>query len=857
MVLLRRTIPINLEKQVQIYSVDTGMFYNAIEKRIHNRLKRNYIFKKHLKLILKKQNEFVKTIKWNRYMDRTNERITKLKSKLKKELQGNTTCRTLDQDEVKPKHIISVFDSVLTRTLGISVNTLTEEIIIVQSYYFDVLKNLIMDGFYYKNQKYVVFTASAGQIRTKKTVFIKEDTFNRYKKNLMCGLTIDDINSGIEQGVNINKFLAYLALCNSATEAWNDFDIDRAIVVNDLETYVKAEVDYIDSSTYHITRQLMDIPINHTDGCGMILPKKNKKSFMVRMPWVKGLLVPFAFDRFAKENESKLVTDIYGKQYDIIQDKIEVILTKSQFKMWKYYSSWDEYKDYFKQYQCQAAKCNEEEDLFTDAKLNYQMLQTLNEMTDEELLELSQESIDNITKIGRDKNVMLKVLGATKMNKNKNYFQRALEMYPSLLADTYSKEVLKDVKKSLVKKARSGKLDIDGKYTFIIPDLYAFCERVFLNIENPTGILQNGEVFCTLYKDHAKLDCLRSPHLYREHAIRINTIATEKKKWFITKGLHTSTHDPISKILQNDFDGDKALITPSPTIVACAERHMKGIVPLYYEMAVAGKENINNQTIYNGLVSAYTGGNIGEISNDISKIWNSEQPNIDAVKWLCMINNFVIDYAKTLFKPVIPDEQQQIIKSFTKAKLPNFFVFAKDKEVEQVEPINNSLMNRLGKMIPNHRIVFSNQLKTFDYAMLLKNKEIAYDFEIIEKYHKLNQSKRYLEISSDSRHVYQEIKNQLLDLNGDPFYITDVLTKYLYVEKPASMKTTLWECFGDIIVGNMKDNLSIMTTCARCDKELKVLRSKKYCNECAADLRKAYKAEKEREYRKAKHGQKS
>ena len=45
------------------------------------------------------------------------------------------------------------------------------------------------------------------------------------------------------------------------------------------------------------------------------------------------------------------------------------------------------------------------------------------------------------------------------------------------------------------------------------------------------------------------------------------------------------------------------------------------------------------------LLAAYTGGNIGIISNNISKVWNSgkiTQKEIDAVKLLCMENNFVI-----------------------------------------------------------------------------------------------------------------------------------------------------------------------------------------------------------------------
>ena len=49
--------------------------------------------------------------------------------------------------------------------------------------------------------------------------------------------------------------------------------------------------------------------------------------------------------------------------------------------------------------------------------------------------------------------------------------------------------------------------------------------------------------------------------------------------------------------------------------------------------------------MYNGMVNAYTKGNIGPVSNNITKIWNSgeiTQEELDVVKWLCFENNAVI-----------------------------------------------------------------------------------------------------------------------------------------------------------------------------------------------------------------------
>ena len=151
---------------------------------------------------------------------------------------------------------------------------------------------------------------------------------------------------------------------------------------------------------------------------------------------------------------------------------------------------------------------------------------------------------------------MLRAFGVRKGKRYNSYLQQALEIYPEILQDIYCRRTLNDIKRSIVKKYRSGKIDVEGKYTFILPDLYAFCQQLFLGEDKPSGLLDNGEVSCRLFNSGVKLDVLRSPHLMAEHAIRKNVVHNDIKKWFKTDGIYTSTHDLISKILQFDCDGD-------------------------------------------------------------------------------------------------------------------------------------------------------------------------------------------------------------------------------------------------------------------------------------------------------------
>jgi ribosomal protein L37E len=824
-----------LNRQIYIYSVDTSCFYNEKEKRIHKKLLKQYKYRNKLKTM---KNDYQK------YKKKVNSAIDLLKKELFDTFRKNNDIRSLREETLNDKKIIALFDSTLTRTIGAKQNQLSKDIIVVQAFFFEVLEDIIHNGFTYNGEKYVYFSSSAGQIRTKKSVFLKQTVWEKYKNTLTCGLSAEEINE--KGGININKYQAYLALSNSASDEWRNFDIHKSIVVEDLETNVFSEVDFIDSATFDIVRRRMNIPITHTDGCGMILVKKSKKSFMCRLPFLKGLLVPFPFDKFVEENNSYIVKDIYNVEHDIIKEDIQIIFTKSQFKMWKYYSDWKDYQDRFIKYKCKAAKLNEE-DISLDSHLNYQMIQSLTDMTKDELKKISESTIEDISQLGENKEVMLRILGATEANKNKNYFQQALEIYPELLNEVHAKEVVKDKKKSLVRDAKAAKLKINGKYTFLIPDLYAFCEYLFLNHKEPKGLLNNNEVYCDIF-DNVKLDCLRAPHLYREHAIRQNVVDNNKGKWFITKGIYTSVHDPISKILQFDNDGDKSLVVADPDFVRIAERNMRNIVPLFYNMAKAGAEQINYENIYKSLTLAYKA-NIGIISNDITKIWNSGNVSLNAIKWLTMYNNFVIDYAKTLYVPEFPEHVKKEIHKYTKSKLPHFFIYAKDKDKKQVEKLNSSVVNKLETIIPNKPIRFKKIAGEFDFKMLMSRDNVNIGKEIINRYNYLHKNKKWKfklqeNMKSDCElYVYNQIRNEILEINSDASYVVDVLVKYLYDEKPSKNKETLWKVFGDILLYNLKENLKKTKQCESCGERIEDYNTKKYCAACAKEKEKVRKRE--------------
>lgn len=204
-------------------------------------------------------------------------------------------------------------------------------------------------------------------------------------------------------------------------------------------------------------------------------------------------------------------------------------------------------------------------------------------------------------------------------------------------------------------------------------------------------------------------------------------------------------------------------------------------------------------------------------------------------------------YAKTLFKPQRPHHIDKPLSEYTRRKVPYFFMYAKDKARRQVESKNTSTVNMLRDVIPNDDIVFSNiNVGKFDYTTLMKNKKLTLekkDYEIIKKYQELDLHKYFFINYKDRQdnnlsYIYQDIREQLLELDSGRNRVSDVLIKYLYLHKESSYKTTLWEVFGEEMVKNLRTNIARplgdnWVMCEGCGERVeKTNNNTKFCREC-------------------------
>ena len=282
-------------------------------------------------------------------------------------------------------------------------------------------------------------------------------------------------------------------------------------------------------------------------------------------------------------------------------------------------------------------------------------------------------------------------------------------------------------------------------------------------------------------------------------------------------------------------------------------------------MKKAEPNELNTENIYKSLVAAFKESNIGLYSNNITKIFNSgiftngtaEEKSIalNVVKWLCMENNFVIDYAKTLYKPKRPENVDSIITKHTKGLLPSFFQYAKDKQEGQCRKRNDSFVNQLFDIIPNPRIDTRKlKVKKINHALMMSDANIKPDEEIVKLYDELNRKYRYKINMKDKyidnlTYVADDIRSQFMATGYTETEVSDMLVSYLY-NGNKRYKQLLWFVFGYTIVENLKNNVKQKLTkyiqCIDCGEWFEVASTnttRLRCDDCRSAYRKKYQKE--------------
>lgn len=418
------------------------------------------------------------------------------------------------------------------------------------------------NGFWVNGVHYIRWGAGAGQIRRNTATFINEKLYEPMYKLLMCGL-----DEKIKE-INLAKLSAYSALTFSSI-MW--VDTPRVCVIKDFETTIpNQKVDWIAKDANgegYVEEREMDIVLNSADGQGLVDPEwaahwaKNMEldytpsSFVVRSAFIKGNLVPFDFKEYAHRLGISRIYDRWGIGYNI--DDIDVLLSESQFKMYKYYGSWQEYENKAREggIKWGVARYNRKEDNeYTLA--NYQYIQVLN-LEPDEVKELIAPTVRWIQRICTGDTLPALLYSFGGFNPGVEYNDvygraqtvalKAVVKDIRFLQDSFvQRKIYKNISQT-INAAKIGKIWVRGGYSFAISDPIAQC-RSALGLD-PAGEIPANCVYSNFWNRRGKtgvVDICRSPMIdLHEHNPSVLYTSEEAEYWYryIESGVVFSIYD--------------------------------------------------------------------------------------------------------------------------------------------------------------------------------------------------------------------------------------------------------------------------------------------------------------------------
>lgn len=413
-------------------------------------------------------------------------------------------------------------------------------------------KHIIKCGLKINGKNYVRLLCGAGNARHNTVFFVQEDIYEKLDK-ILC-------NGHKKLKITENKYNAYYALSNSATYSVSE---PRVCVVPDKEIQMTKRVDWVTENEPDdiIEEQNRELTFNLWDGMGICSPELAQKwsqdleldyvpcSFSIRNYFVKGMVCVFDFHKFSREVAHKhIIKDLYGNEVDT--DNIDMIITESQFKLWKGYESWQDYLDCCKENDGRwgVAKFSPKEDK-TAVFTNYQFLQVLNLDTQEKIEEICKPTVEWLDKIiSQDSTYSLLYLLGDLCNRSLDEMNtedfmdvfnsldpivQALILNRDMIGDTYIKTKLARYLNTKIQESYIGKLLVSGNFQTMISDPYALCEYIYgLPIK---GLLKDCEHF-SQYWNKLKVDtvvAMRAPLTWRSEANVLHLQDNDKvNEWY-------------------------------------------------------------------------------------------------------------------------------------------------------------------------------------------------------------------------------------------------------------------------------------------------------------------------------------
>ena len=454
---------------------------------------------------------------------------------------------------------------------------------------------LYNNGFYIDNNKYVFYKRSPAKAKNGFVLFIQEDMKKPLLERSRLGVNFEE-----DEELDLTSLLAYESLILSEIEFTINLDPKKEILLID-DIYGK-EFETIASVTREIDGQLITqneaITLRNclTDGQGLLdesifqqYNKSDKGFMLLRSDMFKCCAFNTKFQEWFKYNNIEKLTDMFGNEYNA--SDIKLVTTPNSLKFLKFaykfnndkkqcYKHWmDNIDDLFG-----VVKCDKEGNYGNYNRLTYQLINSIPNLTYDDLLELTKLEREYVNLLKNDDAVFKSYLGCDaksilKLEKlleevdDFNLYENNELMSALLLVNSdiqYTKKFKKmksDLIANYIGYLRKGKIRIkDAKYLTLFSNPY---EMLLASIGKYDGlsIMQGREVYCPYYEDGQEFCASRNPHVLSGNVMYTkNKYHDEFKEWFNFTdnicAINFFDNDAPDRLQGADTDSDTFIVFP-------------------------------------------------------------------------------------------------------------------------------------------------------------------------------------------------------------------------------------------------------------------------------------------------------
>lgn len=442
------------------------------------------------------------------------------------------------------------------------------------------------------------------------------------------------------------KFEAYKALaCSASIPVSMPRDI---LVVDDFVLLFESDFTELrdaedDSGEPVMTEKRGEFELNASDGFGLMCPALAERwskelgldytagGMCIRNLFLKGMSYAFDFHEFARRYyDGDTITDVWGGVHNI--SDVEIILPVSVVKLWDSYPSLERYLECCKEFGHGFAVTKTcEKELENERTLNYQFIQSY-DLTDEEIKELVQPSIDEIkeTICGDADKTLLYLRGACGKNydfdADTNYLAKAIMIDRRVAKDPHTITVVGNMLKKCIDDLKIGRVKVHGNYSVIGCDPFAFCQKIFgCDVpDSEKGLLKAGEIYSKCWvedRDSKRVVCFRAPMSVHNN-IRVMNVVRNEDIDFWYQYMPTvniiNCHDMFYPALNGaDNDGDAILVTDNEILL----RNTRDVPAIVCVQKKAEKRVITDELLAQSNELGF-GDEIGSITNRITAMYD-------------------------------------------------------------------------------------------------------------------------------------------------------------------------------------------------------------------------------------------